>query len=268
MSFKLTCAALLVASSAIAAPAQAEDIFDILAREAAMDQAEPPAFVPYRHTVDVIVSGSKGDTIHTPLAAKLRIDPSQPPGERVVILEQTEDARGEMEKALREMIEEIEDEDRTPAAQAQSFWCNPGGALPTAEDFAVVAETETTARLRPTPERMVSLFMQTGDRELDSKERSMAKKLVDRLEGELVYDKPSGKIASASFHITRPMTVLLIAKIKQMKLEQGCTIAPNGHPYVSNFSMNVDVKALGKEITNNMAITVSELEPISQPAPG
>lgn len=241
-------------------PAQAEDIFDILARNDAVGRAAAPDFVPYRHTVDVVVSGSKGDDVHDPLIAKLRIDPSQPPGERVTVLEQTEDARGEMEKALREMIEEIEDEDRTPAAQAQSFWCNPAGATPNPEDFTVLEETDAMARLRPTAERMVSLFMQTGDRDLDRKERSMAKKLSDRLEGELVYHKPSGRIQEAAFHITRPMTVLLIAKIREMRMEQGCSIAPNGHPYVSRFSMDVQVTALGKNITNVMELSVSDLE--------
>ncbi|MGJ8560510.1 MAG: hypothetical protein ACSHX3_09765 [Litorimonas sp.] len=250
----------LVAVLGLARPAQADDIFDILAQKAATGEAEPPTYVPYRHTVDIVVSGSKGDDIHDPLVAKLRIDPSLPAGERVTILEQTEDVRGEMEKALREMIEEIEDEDRTPAAQAQSFWCNAGGPVPTPEDFTVIEETDSLARLQPTPERMVSLFMQTGDRELDSKERSMAKKLSDRLEGEIVYDKPSGHIRSGAFNITRPMTVLLIAKIRQMEMVQRCSLAPNGHPYISSFSMDVGVTALGKKITNVMELTVGDLE--------
>lgn len=250
-------------ASAIAPPSFAADIFDILAQRESEGTARPPTFVPYRHTVDVIVSGSKGDDIHDPLIAKLRIDPSLPAGERVTVLEQTEDARGEMEKALREMIEEIEDEDRTPAAQAQSFWCNAGGPVPTPVDFTVIEETDNLARLQPTPERMVSLFMQTGDRELDSKERSMAKKLSDRLEGEIVYDKPSGHIRSGAFNITRPMTVLLIAKIRQMEMVQGCSLAPNGHPYISSFSMDVGVTALGKKITNVMELTVGDLELIS-----
>jgi hypothetical protein len=183
----------------------------------------------------------------------------------VTILEQTENPRGEMEKALREMIEEIEDEDRTPAAQAQSFWCNAGGPVPTADDFTVIEETETMARLKPTPERMVSLFMQTGDRELDRKERSMAKKLSDRLDGELVYDKPSGKIRSGKFNITRPMTVLMVAKIRKMDMAQGCSLAPNGHPYVSRFSMDVGVTALGQKITNVMDLSVGDLELITSP---
>lgn len=245
---------------AIASPSFASDIFEILAQRESEGTAHPPAYVPYRHTVDVIVSGSKGDDIHDSLIAKLRIDPSQAAGDRVTILEQSEDARGEMEKALREMIEEIEDEDRTPAAQAQSFWCNAGGPLPTADDFAVIEQTDDFARLQPTPERMVSLFMQTGDRELDRKERSMAKKLSDRLEGEIVYEKPSGLIRSGTFNITRPMTVLLIAKIRQMEMAQGCSIAPNGHPFVSSFSMDVGVTALGQKITNVMELTVGDLE--------
>lgn len=248
-----------------AAPAQANGIFDILAQKAAAGDAAPPPYVPYRHTVDVVVSGSKGDDIHDPLIAKLRIDPSLPAGERVTVLSQTEDAREEMQKALREMIEEIEDEDRTPAAQAQSFWCNAGGPVPTPDDFIVIEETDSLARLQPTPEHMVSLFMQTGDRELDRKERSMAKKLLDRLEGEIVYDKPSGHIRSGAFNITRPMTVLLIAKIRQMEMAQGCSLAPNGHPYVSSFSMDVGVTALGQKITNLMKLSVGDLELISPP---
>jgi hypothetical protein len=245
--------------------AKAQDIFDILAQRESGGTAQPPAYVPYRHTVDVIVSGSKGDDVHDPLIAKLRIDPSMPAGQRVTILEQTEDARGEMEKALREMIEEIEDEDRTPAAQAQSFWCNAGGAVPTADDFTVIEETDTVSRLRPSPDRMVSMFMQTGDRDLDRKERSMARKLSDRLDGEIVYDMPSGQIRSAQFDITRPMTVLLVAKIRQMKMEQRCSLAPNGHPYISSFSMDVGVTALGKQITNVMELTVGDLELIVNP---
>jgi hypothetical protein len=255
----------LVVLISLSAPAGANDIFDILSQNAATNDAQPPAFVPYRHTVDVVVSGSKGDDFHPPLIAKLRIDPSSPAGERVTILEQTENPRGEMEKALREMIEEIEDEDRTPAAQAQSFWCNAGGPVPTADDFTVIEETETMARLKPTPERMVSLIMKTGDREHDRKERSMAKKLSDRLDGELVYDKPSGKIRSGKFNITRPMTVLMVAKIRKMDMAQGCSLAPNGHPYVSRFSMDVGVTALGKEITNVMDLSVGDLELITPP---
>ena len=265
MKNRILIASVLIAAT-IAPPCFAADIFDILAQREIEGTAQPPAYVPYRHTVDVIVSGSKGDDVHDPLIAKLRIDPSMPAGQRVTIVEQTEDARGEMEKALREMIEEIEDEDRTPAAQAQSFWCNVGGSIPTPEDFAVIEQTETVARLRPTPDRMVSMFMQTGDRDLDRKERSMAKKLSDRLEGEIVYDKPSGQIRSARFDITRPMTVLLVAKIRQMKMEQGCSLAPNGFPFVSHFKMDVGVTALGKEITNVMDLTIGDLELIVPPA--
>ncbi|WP_298915249.1 hypothetical protein [uncultured Algimonas sp.] len=250
-----------LAGLAVSSPAQAKGIFDILAQTS--EAAQPPDYVPYKHTVDVTVSGSKGDEVHEPLSAKLRIDPSQPPGERVTVLDRSSEARGEMEKALREMIEEIEDEDRSPAAQAQSFWCNAGGVVPSPDDFTLIEERPDLARLRPSPERMVSLFMQTGDRELDGKERSMAKKLSDRLEGEIVFDKPTGRMRSAAFNITRPMTVLLIAKIHDMKMEQGCSVAPNGHAYVSDFSMDVRVKALGQDITNVMELTVGDLEPIT-----
>lgn len=247
----------------MASPGLATDFFDQVQAQADAGDWQPPQYVPYRHMVDVVVSGSKGDNIHEPLTAKLRIDPSLPPGERVTILQRSEDARGEMDKALDEMIEEIEDEGRTPAVQAQSFWCNAGGAVPSPDDFEIIDDTETHIHLRPTPERRVSLFMQTGDRELDRKERSMAKKLSDRLDGAVVYNKETGRISSAHFHITRPMTVLLIAKIREMKMTQGCTLAPNGHPYVSSFQMDVRVTALGQTITNIMDLTVGDLELIS-----
>ncbi|MGB6230869.1 MAG: hypothetical protein WBF53_12190 [Litorimonas sp.] len=249
----------LAAVPLLSSPAQAEDAFALFAAQSG-PEARPPAHVPYRHTVEVTVSGSKGDTVHDPLTARLRIDPSRPAGERVTVLERGAEARGEMEKALREMIEEIEDPERTPAAQAQSFWCNAGGEPPTPADFAVVEDTDTHIALRPSAERMVSMFMQTGDRELDRKERSMAKKLSDRLEGHIVYGKPSGLIRSAHFNITRPMTVLMVAKIRQMKMDQTCSLAPNGHPYVSEFSMDVRVTALGSKISNVMELTVGDLE--------
>jgi hypothetical protein len=50
-----------------------------------------------------------------------------------------------------------------------------------------------------------------------------------------------------------------------MKMEQRCSLAPNGHPYISSFSMDVGVTALGKQITNVMELTVGDLELIVNP---
>ena len=63
------------------------------------------------------------------------------------------------------------------------------------------------------------------------------------------------------------MTVLLVAKIREMRMEQGCAIAPNGHAYVSEFSMDVGVTAMGKSITNVMELTVGDLEAIEPAEP-
>lgn len=248
----------------ISAPAMGSDIFEIAAQNRASGATQTPATVPYVHTVDVRVSGRKGDKEREPLTAKLRIDPSQPEGSRVIIVERSEADSKDMEKALDDLIEQIEENDLED--QADGFWCSArdSEAFPiTSENFTILSEEEGTTRLKPVPDRMVQLMMGEDDlSELDGRERGIAKKLVDRLEGELRLDSQDGHMQGMQFEMTRPMSVMLIAKIKQMAMEVECDRAPNGYPFVSRFSMYVEAGAFGQDMVNHMELRVGELTPV------
>lgn len=251
-------------ASLTAHPAVASEIFEITAENRASGATQTPASVPYIHTVDVRVSGRKGDKERRPLTAKLRIDPSQPEGSRVAIVERSEADSKDMEKALDDLIEQIEEND--PEDQADGFWCSArdSEAFPiTPENFTILSEEDGTTRLKPVPDRMVQLMMGEDDlRELDGRERGIAKKLVDRLEGELRLASQDGHMQGMQFEMTRPMTVMLIAKIKQMAMEVECERAPNGYPFVSRFSMYVEAGAFGQDMVNHMELRVGELTPV------
>ena len=251
-------------SALLSTPAFASDIFEIAAENRASGATKTPETVPYLHTVDVTVSGSKGDEIREPVTARLRIDPSQPEGSRVTILSRTNEDAKDMNKALEDLIEQIEENDLED--QVDGFWCSARDSedFPISpENFTVLSEENGVTRLRPVPERKVQLMMGEDDiDELDGRDRAIAKKLIDRLDGELRLSSVDGQMAGMSFEMTRPMSVMLIAKIKQMAMDVECDRAPNGYPYVSRFSMYVEAGAFGQDMVNDMELIVSDLTPI------
>lgn len=255
----------LVAAATLCAPSvQASDIFEITAQNRASGATQTPSTVPYIHTVDVHVSGRKGDKVREPVTARLRIDPSQPEGSRVTLLSRSDADEEDMNNALEDLIEQIEDNDLED--QADGFWCSArdSEAFPiTPENFTVMSDADGTTRLQPTPDRMVQLMMGEDDlSELDGRERGIAKKLDDRLDGELRLDSADGHMQGMHFRMTRPMTVMLIAKIREMEMEVDCERAPNGYPFVSRFFMHVEAGAFGQNMVSDMELFVSELTPI------
>lgn len=262
MKHLLSCTAAL--SLLTTFPAFASDIFEITAQNRATGATHTPDSVPYIHTVDVRVSGSKGDKEREPVTAKLRIDPSQPEGSRVTILSMSQTDGKDIDNAIEELIEQIEENDLED--QTDGFWCSArdSDAFPISpETFTIMAEREGVTHLKPVPERMVQLMMGEDDlSELDGRDRAIAKKMIDRLEGELRLDSSDGHMAGMSFEMTRPMKVMLIAKIQQMAMEVDCERAPNGYPFVSRFSMHVKAGAFGQNMVNDMELIVSDLTPI------
>ena len=256
--------AITALAALLGSPAFASNIFEIAAENRATGATKTPETVPYIHTVDVTVAGSKGDEIREPLTARLRIDPSQPEGSRVTVLSRSESDAKDMEKALEDLIEQIEENDLED--QADGFWCSArdSDAFPISpENFTVLAEGNGITRLRPVPERKVQLMMGEDDLDdLDGRDRAIAKKLIDRLDGELRLSSVDGHMAGMSFEMTRPMSVMLIAKIEQMSMDVECDRAPNGYPFVSRFSMYVEAGAFGQDMVNDMELIVSDLTPI------
>ena len=62
--------------------------------------------------------------------------------------------------------------------------------------------------------------------------------------------------------MTRPMTIMLVAKLKVMTVEQSCALAPNGHYHTANLKMNVEGKALGSGFGQAMDMKISDLTPL------
>lgn len=245
----------------LSSPAFASDIFDILERNAADGEMSPPHFVPYRHTVDVRLVEAEGED-HEEIGARLRIDPSQPPGERVTVLSSTVPPDN---KGLAEFIEDIESEENSPAHQAENFWCHAarrkdGVERVTRADFTVLEETETMARLAPNEQAVAYLMTLAATGEASGSEKNMIRRLVKRLEADMTFDKPSGHLRQVRLNLIRPMRVMLVAKIKSMKMVQDCAMAPNGHPYAQSLYMHFGVSAFGEQAISDMYLNVSDLE--------
>jgi len=250
-----------VPSIIVSTPAQAEDIMSILERQQSqIDRPLPPKYIPYSYTVSLDfteIEGKKSSNIK----AVLRIDPSQPAGSRATIVTASDPEN----EGLEDFIKDIENPKVKPKSQAENFWCGETESDDDVElsDFQVVSETETEATLRPNPGMMAEMMMQSDDEEgMSKRERKMAKKLAERIDGEFVLSKPDAKIKSFKMWMTRPMKVMTIAKIKEMNMTQNCVAAPNGFMRVSQMNMTTRGKALGSTFGQDMKIELSDLTPL------
>ena len=260
--------ALLAAPLTIAAPAQAQvqnnDIMSILARKAETPPRPAPTTIPYSYRVSVDMTSQEGKDIEN-YQADLRIDPSQPAGSRAQIIS----ASHPESEAFLEFLEEVEDPEKDMAERADNFWCGSTESKDDSDpdfdlsDFEVVSETDTEATIKPKAGRLAALLVQSDNTEdMGKQERKMMKKLLDRVDGEMTLAKPAGELTSFRVTMTRPMTMMLIAKLKVMDVEQSCALAPNGFYHMSTMNMNVEGKALGSRFGQKMDIQVSELTPL------
>lgn len=104
-------------------------------------------------------------------------------------------------------------------------------------------------------------IMMDGEDEADmsKSDRKMMKKMMERLDGEFILSKPDARLKSLKIWLTRPMTMAVIAKIKEIEITQSCAMAPNGFTYSDRMTMRVKAKALGVGMEQNMDIQISEL---------
>ena len=261
-------AALALCLPLIAAPAQAEDILSILARKAETPARLAPPTIDYSYTLNVDIKAREGKDLSEGQAV-LRIDPSRAPGARATVLSISDPEN----EALQDFLKEIEDPENTMQKRAENFWCGdnaadfevkPNAAPELISDPAlltVLYEDETEARIRPDMPKLAQLLMQS-DENADKNGRKMAKKLMERIEGEITLDKPSGEMKGFSVRMTRPLTMMLVAKLKEMDVAQTCALAPNGHFHISTLTMNVQGKAVGSRFGQELDIRVSDLTPL------
>jgi len=239
---------------------QAKDILKILAQNTDAPNRVAPDTIPYSYTLTLDVKERDGKNLSEGQAV-LRIDPTQPPGSRARIIT-TSDADSE---AVQNFIKEIEDEDNTMTKQASGFWC--GTSDPEAQSdfdpdkFIVLSEDDHQAVLKPDVEKLAELLMDS-DENGDKDDRKMMKRLMKRIEGEVTLAKPSAEMTGFKVRMTRPMTMMLVAKLNEMDVEQSCALAPNGHYHLSHLKMNVAGKAMGSRFGQEIDMKVSELTPL------
>lgn len=263
MRFMKHLIAALLLTVSLAPSVQAEDIRSILERQSKVEQPVPPALNPYNYTIDVVMSGREGKDVQEPFTAKLLIDPSAAPEARVTVLSVSHE---EHPDDFKDFIKETTNPETTSEDLAEEFWCESAdnelfdGEDISVDDFTVISETATEAVIKPNIALMAEIMMDGGDEEEMSKsDRKMMKKIMKRLDGEFVVSKPDARLKSLKIWLTRPMTMAVIAKIKEMEITQSCAMAPNGFTYSDSMTMRVKAKALGIGVEQNMDIKVSGL---------
>ena len=248
----LSCLALCL--PLFAASAQAEDILSILARKSETPARLAPKTIPFSYTLTFDMTNIEGKD-ETSGQAIIRVNPNQAPGSRAQIISAS-DPEGDV---LKEFLEDIEDPENTVEKQAENFWCGDSETPPEDEseffadlsNIAVLSENETEAVLRPDMTKLAELLMQS-DENADKNGKKVMKKLLKRIEGDITLAKPSAEMKGFSVKMTRPMTMMLVAKLKVMNLEQTCGLAPNGHYHMSTMKMNVEGKALGSKFGQDL----------------
>jgi len=259
---KTLLAALLLTTS-FGSIAQAEDIRSILERQSNVEQAAPPSTVPYNYTVDVVMSGREGKEQAGPFTAKLLVDPSAAPEGRVTILSTSSDEYGEEFEAF---LKDMQNPDMSAQDLADEFWCESGknelfeGDDLSVDDFTVVSETSTEAVIKPNLAFMAEIMMDSDeDEDMSKSQRKMMNKMMERLDGEFVLSKPDGRLRRMKVWLTRPLTMKVVAKLKEMEVTKSCAMAPNGFTYTDSMTMRVKAKALGMAVEQNMDIKISGL---------
>ena len=254
---KLTVCLILVLSCPISV--QADDIMSILQRQNESPPAELPKVNPYNYTLDVTMSGQEGDDTKPLFTAQLRINPAETGEKRGVLISASSD---DYSDDFTDLLDEIRDPDVSIEDFSEEFWCEglSGEDNLSLDDFTVVSQTQAEATIRPDLQSMAKIMMDSDDdQEISKSERKMMKKMMERLDGEFILSKPEGQIKQIKIWMTRPMRVMVIAKINTMEVQQSCAPAPNGLHYTETISMNVGLKALGVDIVQNTNLRISDL---------
>jgi len=242
--------------------AKAEDIRTLIDRrvESQADQSAPPAMVPYSYLVTVEHNSLEGDTA-TRFTAQYRVNPQAEPGNRLTF---TGSGLADLPEEFQSEITKF-DKEKPAEDIAEDFWCSgkSGAAITDQENFApegldIVRENDQEAVIALDTLKIKEI-MQSDD------DDDMPKKLLKRLAAEVTVTKPDLAMTHMRIWLTKPTTIKLIAKLKEMEIRQSCAVAPNGFYYVVSNNSRVRAKALGKSMQADTIITISDLQPLDQP---
>jgi hypothetical protein len=180
------------------------------------------------------VSVSKGDE---PSTVRGRIDPSQPEGKRVTIIE----AVGEKvdAKKIDRRMEENADGD---------IWCDrmTGGV------DGAVAERPAPAGLRA--------YAFTPKAKADAK--AGERKLYQQLTAEVQIDEQTQRIRRFVARLNAPWKPVVVVKIDSLEMTGDCVAAPNGRAYTASTRTVVSGSALGSDFDTEFSQTISNLREV------
>ena len=214
-----------------------------------------PSDIPYAYTVTVQqVSEDDENEIFT---SRYRFNPSAAPGERVNMIDGEID---DLPKGIRKGLERIND-DADMTELADGFWCMPGreiySIVANDPDTEIVAQDEEIVELAVGPESIKALMTLENDED----DRGLPKKIAKRMTGKVVLSNADYQLKSSHLWLTKPTTVKLVAKMKEMDFKTECELAPNGVPYYSKRKTIVAGKAVGSSFRADLRVSVSDLTP-------
>ena len=242
-------ALLLAGLLAAVSPAAAQDDIRTLLQT---PRAAPPPAVNFSYVLEVDATYAEGEDGEPERAtAVIAVDATQPPGERGTVLSRN-DATKDLTKIIDGVLEGLEEQDNTPERMAESFYCTLD-----AENFEVAHEDHVRAILKPDIASMEAVMRKDGT------PKRMARRLSERLDGEIILSKlDGGRVVASSFRMTRPMKVYLVAKIHAMDLSQTCVPSPDGHMRSERLTMDTHVTAMGKDMRTGMEMRVRDVVPV------
>ncbi len=229
--------------------------FKSLVKAKAQSAAAVPETVPYSYLVTIAVDSQEGKDDSEQFTGQYRLNPAATPGERVTIIDGSWD---DYPKDMRKELEEANFE-YSQAQHAEDFWCVGDQEMlemMASDAVTVLREDAREAVVSLTPDA-IAYFMDDDD----DGERDMPKKIRKRMLAELTFSKPSLLLTQSKIWLSKPTTVKIVAKMKEMNFEQRCSPAPNGLPYVSENNVKVSGKAMGSHFGATVNVTLSDLQP-------
>jgi len=242
------------------ASAQSLDVVSLIkARQLAEQNGTlpPAAIIPDTVPYIYVVTNETTSEEYGTVVFSYEMNPMAAPGARINLLTGTMEG---LSKDSRKELERYNDEMST-AEIAEEFWCDDNDEEEAFdEDFdvsklTVISENEASAHVSFGGELLAELLDDDND---------MPKKIRKNLAVDAELSKPDLKMLNMQMRLTKPVTLKIVAKIKEMEIGMSCKYAPNGLLYFHQKIARVRGKALGSSFSENIILTVSELQPIEK----
>ena len=257
---------LLLSASLVLTPigaAQANDFKTLIQAQSQSSVVQTtPQDVPYSYLVTIEMDSVENNDVEEEeeetesFRGQYRFNPAAAPGERVTIVNGKWD---DYPKDMRKELDKVNN-DHTIADFVDEFWCVNDADIYSvlrSDLVSVLREDESEVVISLNPDAIAKIMaVEEGEGE-----RQMPKKIRKRMLGELTLAKPGLTVKHSRFWLSRPTTLKIVAKMKEMNFEQSCSIAPNGLPFVSQNNTRVSGKAMGSAFGMDLKVSLSDLQP-------